>query len=437
MNPIFANDKRGQYPESWYAATATPLDPLPELKGEVTADVCVVGGGYTGLSTALHLAEKGYSVVLLEAQRVGFGASGRNGGQVGHGHNMSQPSLEKKLGKPDAKMLWDIAEESITLTRDLAAKHAPDAQFKPGHASAYFSQKEAEAGRRDCEYLAENYGFGGQFLNKSATQEIVGTDQYYGMVLDSHGGYLHPLNLALGLARGAVAAGAKLFEQSYVHNIKPGRTASDKTVVQTDRGRVVADHVVLACNGYSNNLNRKTAARVMPINNFMVATEPLGARAAEVLAREICIYDSYFVLNYYRMSDDGRLIFGGGESYGVKFPADIAAKVRKPLEKLFPQLKGVKIDYAWGGTLGITTSRMPYFARVAPNVLTAAGYSGHGVALATLAGQIIAEAIAGQSERFDVLSRVPVMPFPGGRMFSTPILTLAMTWFSLRDRLGI
>jgi len=437
MNPIFANDKRGEYPESWYAATATALDPLPELKGEVSADVCVVGGGYTGLSTALHLAEKGYSVVLLEAQRVGFGASGRNGGQVGHGHNMSQPSLEKKLGKPDAKMLWDIAEESITLTRDLAAKHAPDTGFKPGHASAYFSQKEADAGRRDCEYLAENYGFGGQFLDKSATEEIVGTDQYYGMVLDSHGGYLHPLNLALGLARGAMAAGAKIFEQSYVHNIKAGRTASDKTVVQTDRGRVVADHVVLACNGYSNNLNRKTAARVMPINNFMVATEPLGARAAEVLAREICIYDSYFVLNYYRMSDDGRLIFGGGESYGVKFPADIAAKVRKPLEKLFPQLKGVKIDYAWGGTLGITTSRMPYFARVAPNVLTAAGYSGHGVALATLAGQIIAESIAGQSERFDVLSRVPVMPFPGGRMFSTPILTLAMTWFSLRDRLGI
>ncbi len=437
MNLIYANDKRGEYPDSWYAATATPLDPLPDLKGEVTADVCVVGGGYTGLSTALHLAEKGYSVVLLEAQRVGFGASGRNGGQVGHGHNMSQPSLEKKLGKADAKMLWDIAEDSITTTRNLAAKHAPDAAFKPGHASAYFSRKEADAGRRDCEYLAENYGFSGQFLDKSATEEIVGTDQYYGMVLDSHGGYLHPLNLALGLARGALAAGAKIFEQSNVHNIKAGRTASEKTVVQTDRGRVVADHVVLACNGYSNNLNRKTAARVMPINNFMVATEPLGARAAEILAREICIYDSYFVLNYYRMSEDDRLIFGGGESYGVKFPADIAAKVRKPLEKLFPQLKGVKIDYAWGGTLGITTSRMPYFARVAPNVLTAAGYSGHGVALATLAGQIIAEAIAGQSERFDVLSRVPVTPFPGGRMFSTPILTLAMTWFSLRDRLGI
>ena len=437
MNLLYANDKNGQYPDSWYAATASTLDPFPALKGEIKADVCVVGGGYTGLSTALHLAESGYSVVVLEAQRIGFGASGRNGGQVGHGHNMAQPSLEKKLGKADAMLLWEIAEDSIKITRDLAAKHAPDALFKPGHASAYFSQKEADAGRKDCEYLAANYGFGGRFLDRAATAEIVGTDQYYGMVLDEHGGHLHPLNLALGLARGAVAAGAQIFEGSNVHQIKPGRGASDKTTVQTDQGLVVADHVVLACNGYSNHLHRKTAARVMPINNFMVATAPLGARAAEILARDICIYDSKFVLNYYRMSEDGRLIFGGGESYGVKFPTDIAAKVRKPLEQLFPQLAGVTFDYAWGGTLGITTSRMPYFARVAPNVLTAAGYSGHGVALATLAGQIIAQTIKGQSERFDVLSRVPVMPFPGGRMFSTPVLALAMTWFSLRDRMGI
>lgn len=437
MNLLFTNDKRGQYPDSWYAATASSMAPFPALKGEVKADVCVVGGGYTGLSTALHLAERGYSVVLLEAQRIGFGASGRNGGQVGHGHNMGQPSLEKKLGLSDAKLLWDIAEASIKITRDLAAKHAPDALFKPGHASAYFSQKEADAGRKDCDYLAENYGFGGKFLDKSATADIIGTEQYYGMVLDTNGGHLHPLNFALGLARGALAAGAQIFEGALVHQIKEGRGASDKTTVQTDQGRVIADHVVLACNGYSSHLHRKTAARVMPINNYMVATEPLGARAAGILARDICVYDSKFVLNYYRMSEDGRLIFGGGESYGVKFPTDIAAKVRKPMQQLFPQLEGVKIDYEWGGTLAITTSRMPYFARVAPNILTAAGYSGHGVALATLAGEIIAQSIAGQSERFDVLSRVPVMPFPGGRMFSTPVLTLAMTWFAMRDRLGI
>ncbi len=437
MNLLFSNDKKGQYPDSWYAATANTLDPFPKLKGEVHADVCVVGGGYTGLSTALHLAENGFRVVVLEAQRVGFGASGRNGGQVGHGQNIDQASLEKKLGKADARLLWDIADASIKITRELAAKHAPDALFKPGHGSAYFSQKDADAGRKDCEYLAENYGFDGTYLDQAATAQIVGTDQYAGMVLDNNGGHLHPLNYALGLARGAVAAGAQIFEAAYVHNIIEGRSASDKTVVQTERGRVVADHVVLACNGYSNNLHRKTAARVMPINNYVVATEPLGARAQQILARDICVYDSKFVLNYYRLSEDGRLIFGGGESYGVKFPKDIAAKTRKPLEQLFPQLQGVEIDYAWGGTLGITTNRMPYFARVAPNIVTAAGYSGHGVALATLAGEIIAETIKGQSERFDVMARVPTLPFPGGRMFSTPVLGLAMTWYSLRDRLGI
>ncbi len=437
MNLLYSNDKKGQYPDSWYAATASTLDPLATLKGEMRADVCVVGGGYTGLSTALHLAERGYSVVVLEAQRVGFGASGRNGGQVGHGQNIGQASLEKKQGLADARMLWDIAHDSIKITRDLAAKHAPDAMFKPGHGSAYFSQKDANSGRKDCEYLAEHYGFDGTYLDRDATAQIVGTDQYAGMVLDTNGGHLHPLNYALGLARGAVAAGAQIFEGTFVHNIIEGRGASDKTIVQTERGRVVADHVVLACNGYSNNLHRKTAARVMPINNYVVTTEPLGARAKQILAQDICVYDSKFVLNYYRLSHDDRLIFGGGESYGVKFPKDIAAKTRKPLEQLFPQLKGVEIDYAWGGTLGITTSRMPYFARVAPNILTAGGYSGHGVALATLAGEIIAQTIVGQSERFDVMSRVPIMPFPGGRMFSTPVLGLAMTWFSLRDRLGI
>ena len=433
MNLIYANDKRGQYPDSWYAATATPLDPFPNLKGETTADVCVVGGGYTGLSTALHLAEKGYSVALLEAQRIGFGASGRNGGQVGSGHNMDQQALEKKLGKEDARKLWDIARDSVEMTKKLVAEYVPEANYRPGHVAAYYTGKEAEYAARKRDYLAENYGHETEFLNRADMEALIGNPAYAGGVQDRNAGHLHPLRYAIGLARAAVAAGAQIYESAYVHNIREGA----KTTVQTERGRVVADHVVLACNGYSNSLARKTAARVMPINNYMVATEPLGDRAKQVLSRDVCIYDSKFVLNYYRLSEDGRLLFGGGESYGVKFPANIEAKVRKPLETLYPQLKGVKIDYAWGGTLGITTSRMPYFARVGDNILTAAGYSGHGVALATLAGEIIAQTIAGQSERFDVLSRVPVMPFPGGRMFSTPILTLAMTWFSLRDRLGI
>jgi len=437
MNLLFKNDKYGQYPDSWYHATSKPLPPFPNLKGDIRADVCVVGAGFTGLSSALHLAQKGYNVVLLEGQRVGFGASGRNGGQVGHGHNIDQRSLEKKLGKSDAHMLWDIAEDSIKITRDLAEKYASDAMFKSGHGSAYFSQKEADAGRKDQEYLLQNYDFTqSRYLDKAATEEIIGTDQYAGMVLDTNGGHIHTLNFAFGLARAAAAAGVQIYEGALVENINEGKTASDKSVVKTEAGSVTADYVVLACNGYSDAANRKVAARVMPLNNYMVATEPLGDMADEILARDICVYDSMFVLNYYRLSHDKRLIFGGGESYGARFPTDIAAKVRGPMQKLFPQLKGVKIDYAWGGTLGITTNRMPYFARVAPNILNASGYSGHGVALATLAGEIIAQTIAGQSARFDVMARVPSMPFPGGRRFAQPIMTLAMSWFALRDRLG-
>ncbi len=433
MNLIYTNDKKGRYPDSWYAATATPLAPFESLKGETTADICIVGGGFTGLSSALHLAQRGYSVVLLEAQRVGFGASGRNGGQVGEGQNMDQPALEKKLGKSDARMLWDIAAQSVKLTVELANKHAPEAKFRPGHVTAFYSQKAAEQGARKRDYLAQNYDHTEtEFLDQSGMQDLIGNPAYAGGILDMTGGHMHPLNFALGLARAAVDAGVRIFEGTYVHNLEHGA----KVCVRSDRGRVMADYVVLATNGYSNSLSKKTAARVMPINNYMVATEPLGECAKQILSRDVCVYDDKFVLNYYRLSRDGRLIFGGGESYGVKFPANIEAKVRKPLEALYPQLKGVKIDYAWGGTLGITTNRMPYFARVAPNILTAGGYSGHGVALATLAGEIMAQTIAGQSERFDVMARVPILPFPGGRMFSTPILTMAMTWFALRDRLG-
>ncbi|PIE15637.1 MAG: FAD-dependent oxidoreductase [Rhodobacterales bacterium] len=438
MNLLFINDKKGQYPNSWYHATARPISPMPALKGDIRADVCVVGGGFTGLSSALHLAQMGYQVVLLEGQRVGFGASGRNGGQVGHGHNIDQRSLEKKLGRADARMLWDIADASITLTRELAEKHAPDAHFKPGHGAAYFSGSETDAARKDRDYLARYYGFDqSEYLDKAATAEIIGTDQYSGMVLDHKGGHLHPLNLALGLARAALAAGVRLFETSCVNQIIEGKTASETSLVKTAEGSVRADYVVLACNGYSSAGNAKVSRRVMPLNNYLVATEPLGEDAAKILTRDICVYDSLFVLNYYRLSHDNRLIFGGGESYGAKFPADIAAKVRKPMLKLFPQLNEVRIDYAWGGTLGITTNRMPYFGRVAPNILNASGYSGHGVALATLAGDIIAQAIHGQSARFDVMARVPTLPFPGGRFLSQPILGLAMSWFALRDRLGL
>jgi gamma-glutamylputrescine oxidase len=244
---------------------------------------------------------------------------------------------------------------------------------------------------------------------------------------------VHPLRLALGLARAAEAAGAQIFEVSPVHHIDHGSTP----VVRTDKGRVVADHVILAGNGYLGGLDRRVAARVMPINNFIVATEPLGERTGQVLTQDVAVADSKFVVNYFRLSHDGRLLFGGGESYGYRFPDDIASVVRKPMSQIFPHLKDVRIDYAWGGTLAITMKRLPYLARVAPNVLASSGYSGHGVGTAIHAGRLMAEAVRGQSAGFDTMAAIPTARFPGGAAFRTPLLTLAMTWFALRDRLGI
>ena len=246
-------------------------------------------------------------------------------------------------------------------------------------------------------------------------------------------GHLHPLNFALGLARAADAAGAKIHEQSEVLSIAEDR----QVTVKTAQGTLRADHLILACNGYLGRLNPKVAARVMPINNFIAATEPLGLRTAEVLNRDVAVADSKFVVNYFRLSHDGRLLFGGGESYGYRFPTDIAAKVRAPLLEIFPHLADVKIDYAWGGTLAITMKRLPHFARLSPRTLAASGYSGHGLGTATHAGRLLAEAVAGQSEGFDLMTRLPVPPFPGGAHLRSPLLTLAMTWYALRDRLGI
>ena len=245
--------------------------------------------------------------------------------------------------------------------------------------------------------------------------------------------HLHPLNYALGLARACEAAGVRFFEGTHVHHIAEG---SQRHTVRCDTGHVEAEHVILACNGYLGGLNRRVAARVMPINNFIAATEPLGADAAKVLTRDIAVADSKFVVNYFRLSHDGRLLFGGGESYGYRFP-DIDKTVRKPLAEIFPHLRDVTFDYTWGGTLAITLKRLPFLARPGPRILSASGYSGHGVGTATHAGKLMADAIAGAAEGFDTLSRIPATPFPGGAMLRAPLLALAMTWYATRDRLGL
>jgi gamma-glutamylputrescine oxidase len=435
MNLLYSNDTAGKYPNSWYADTAQELAPFPKLKGSHTADVCVIGGGFTGLSTALHLAERGYSVALIEAHRVGWGASGRNGGQVGSGQRADQEELEKTVGLDDAKHLWDLAEQAKALVKSLSDTHQIDCAHKPGVAHVDWHAKNVPHHHAYAEHLEKTYGYTQiETLDRDQTCELLGTTAYHGGSLDMGAAHIHPLNLALGLARAAHAAGVQIYEQSEVIKVAEG----DPATIVTGHGKVTANHVVLACNGYLGGLNEPTAARVMPINNFIVATEPLGQDGAEALIKQdVAIADSKFVVNYYRRSADHRLLFGGGESYGYKFPRDIRALVSKPMLQVYPQLKDVKLDYAWGGTLAITLNRMPYFDRVRPNIFTASGYSGHGVALATLAGKITAAAIAGQAEDFDVMSRVPTHRFPGGRALRSPGLKLAMTWYVLRDRLGL
>jgi gamma-glutamylputrescine oxidase len=433
MNLLHANDRTGEYPASYYAATATPLDAFPALQGDTTADVCVVGGGYTGLSAALHLAERGFSVVLLEAHRVGFGASGRNGGQVGSGQRRDQDALERMVGRVRARALWDMGQDAKALVKGLIAQHNMPVTFHPGVGHACRTAAEVDHARVYAERLARDYGYTGiESYDRAGFRGIVGSDVYHGGDVDWGAGHLHPLNFAIGLARAAVAAGVRIYEMSEVMGIAKGA----RPAVQTAGGRVTCGDVILAGNGYLGGLEPKVAARVMPINNFILATEPLGDRAKDLLSQNIAVADTKFVVNYWRLSDDNRLLFGGGESYGYRFP-DIIKTVTKPMLEVYPGLKDTRIDYAWGGTLAITTNRMPAYIRVTDNILAASSCSGHGVALSTLSGKILAECIAGQAERFDLMANLPQMKFPGGATLRWPLLVAAMTWYAMRDRLGI
>ena len=434
MNPLYRNDAPGAYPPSWYAASTDLPAPRPALDGDARADVVVVGAGYCGLWAALTLARWGLNVVVLDAHRVGFGASGRNGGQVGSGFNMAPRKMAARWGLDRARALWGLVEEAKSDLRAFCETEAPDARYRPGVAHGAYSGAEVAELQAEARFAAEKLDYPQvETFEKSTFRDLVKSPLYHGGVLDMGAGHLHPLRYALALARAAEAAGARIFERTEATRIAPGSPVA----VTTPHGTVRADFAVLAGNGYFPDLVPAVSARVMPINSFIGATPPLGERQREVLARDIAVADSKFVVNYYRFSEDGRFLFGGRESYGLGFPSDIATALRRRMTGLFPQLEGVGFEHVWGGTLGITMPRLPFVARVGDNVLSASGFSGHGVAIAGIAGRAMAEAIAGQAGRFDILSDLPVGPFPGGATFRAPLLTLAMTWYALRDRLGI
>lgn len=433
MDLLTVNDQQGAYPPSYYADAAEHLDRFPAAAGDLDCDVCVVGAGFTGLSTAYHLAQRGYDVVVLEAQRVGFGASGRNGGQVGTGQRRDQEDLEAMVGDTRARALWDIGCQAVDLVRDLCAKEEVRTDFHPGIVHTVHRKRDYAHSETYVAHMQDKYGYDKiRLLPPQECRTIVNSPAYHGGTLDLGSGHVNPLELVLGLARLAVKAGARIFEGSKVEGIDEGEPA----FVRTKDAKVKARYVVLGCNGYLGTMQKHVAARVMPINNFIVSTKPMSPDAQEkVIQNNYAVADSKFVVNYFRFSEDHRLLFGGTETYGYKFPSDIAGAVRKPLVEVFPQLKDVEIDHAWGGTLGITMNRMPHYERIGGNILTMSGFSGLGVAMGTMSGQIAAEAIAGQAERFDVMASVPTLSFPGGPALRSPLLVLAMLWYSLRDRM--
>jgi gamma-glutamylputrescine oxidase len=427
-------DNHGHPSGSYYVATAERLPSQPRLEGEVRADVAIVGSGFTGLGAALALAERGLSLVVLEAAEIGSGASGRNGGQIHSGQRRDQDYLEATLGQDAAMALWRMAEDAKAHVKALIGDNAIRCDLKPGMLTVDHKPSYVAHSRAYAEKLASRYGYPHlEIVEKPALDAMLGARGYHGGVLDRDGGHLHPLNFALGMARVALSRGAKLFEHSRALRY---RRQDGKALVETEAGRVVADWLILAGDGYLSGLDGRVEARVMPINNFILATEPLGEDMARRLIRDdVAVSDSRFVVNYFRLSADRRMLFGGGENYRAGYPPDLKAFVRRHMLKIFPQLDGVRIDFAWGGALGITTTRLPYVRRLAPNVLTAAGYSGLGVVLAPYFGKVLGDAVAGTLGEFDRLATLPVPPFPGGRLMRWPTLVAAMSYYALRDRL--
>jgi gamma-glutamylputrescine oxidase len=416
--------------QSYYAATAhAPINSIP-LDGDVRANVCIIGGGYTGLAAALHLARAGRTVRLLEQSDFGAGASGRNGGQAHIGFRQDQLWLEQKLGPAAAHAIWDLCVDALKHFHDLRQAEKIDCDWTPGLLHLDHRARFVPASHAYATHMQKIYGYEGfEPVSKAQARDLVASDSYHGGLLAREGGHIHALNFALGLARAAKAAGAQLHAHSGVSRI--GKS-DGLWFAQTPTGQVRADNIIVAGNGYLHGLDQRIETHVMPINNFIATTAPLDDPQA-VIKNGLAVSDSRFVVHYFRITADNRLLFGGGENYSYRFPADIASVVRKHIRGIFPQLHDVKIDHAWGGTLAVTPTRLPFVRRLEPGLYTAAGYSGQGVLLAPYFGKLLADVIAHESAQFDLLSTLPVPRFPGGTMLRWPILVGAMLALRLRD----
>ncbi len=427
----------GVVEHSYYEASVARRPPEAALAERTSADVCVVGGGYVGLSAALELADRGYDVVLLEAQRVGWGASGRNGGQVivGFGSD-GEGAIEQQLPREDARRAWDVSVEGLQLVGERIRRFGIACEYQPGYLSLAVKPRKSQDLRRWMEHVDSAYGYPLRWIGPAEIGQWVASERFHSAVHDAGSGHLHPLKYCLGLAEAARAAGVRLHENSPVFVVERGA----RPVVKTAQGECECRFVVLGGNvylgEYGDAIAPEVAARIMPVGTYMIATEPLERARADALMRgRPAASDTNFVLDYFRVSADHRLLFGGGDSYSASAPRDIVARIRSSMLKVFPQLADVEIPYAWGGFVDISMNKAPDFGRLGDNIYYLQGFSGHGLALAGMAGKLVALAVAGQAERFDLFSRIRHHAFPGGVLMRTPALVLGMMYYRLRDAL--
>jgi gamma-glutamylputrescine oxidase len=418
---------------TWYHECVPSRPPAAStLDQDVKCDVAIIGAGFTGVSAALDLAEAGLSVVILEANHIGSGASGRNGGLVCSGWRRDQSWLETRLGKDDAQKLWTLSQDAKADLLARMARYRIDADWQEGQIFAAHTPRQLTALSADACYMAQHYNHTQQtYLDRAGVSDTLGSDAYFGGWRDETAGHVNPLKLLYGLALAAQRAGATFYEKTRA--LEVGNDGAHR-FVRTPNGRVHAQHVLLCGDGYLDGVHADVEARVLPIGSFMLATEPLD-HAIKILPYNDSAMDTRFVVNYWRKSHDNRLIFGGGEKYTPSWPTDVANFVRTNMIKIYPHLANIHITHAWGGALGITTTRLPFVRQLSTGIWSASGYSGQGVVLAPYFGRILACAVQGQLGQYDLVSKLPVPHFPGGRTFRWPLLTAAMTWYALRDKL--
>ena len=415
---------------SWYAATISRRTDYPRLSGDERCDVAVVGAGFTGISTALFLAERGYDVIVLEARKVGWGASGRNGGQLIDGF-VDIEKIEKRSGLAAADTAWRMGIECRQIVVDRIEQYGIECDLKLGYIDLALNQRDVDYFHSEIARKTRlNYPHRLEFVPQDRLHEYVGSKRYVGGLVNRANGHLHPLNLCIGEALAAEQQGARIFERSPVTRVRHGA----RPVVETANGRVHADKVVLAGNAYLGRAEPKLFGKVIPAGSYLIATEPLGAeRARELLPQDMAACDQRVGLDYFRLTPDHRLLFGGLCNYSGRDPKDISASLRPNMLRVFPQLKDARIEYEWGGYIAISINRIPQFGRIRENTYYAQGYSGHGLAPSHMAGKVLADAIGGDMERFDVFARIGHLKLPGGRWFANPALALGMLYYRMKE----